>query len=121
MELHIEADSGPGFLLPQEKSPASEGGLCKVSLTKSDYRGFFSLTTITHPDLFCARDVRVARAADKPGFRSLVRYCRSETRLEWEALRQKSRVSFPGEAEFRKPHPNGIWMVRKSPTWPECF
>jgi hypothetical protein len=27
MELHIEEDSGPGFLLQQEKSPASEGGL----------------------------------------------------------------------------------------------
>jgi hypothetical protein len=73
MELHIEEDSGPGFLLQQEKSPVSEGGLYKVSLTKSDYRGFFSLTTVTHPNLFCAREVRVARAADKPEFRSLVR------------------------------------------------
>jgi hypothetical protein len=72
MELHIEEDSGPGFLLQQEKSPASEGGLYKVSLSKSDCRGFFSLTTITHPNLFGAREVRVARAADKPEFRSLV-------------------------------------------------
>lgn len=71
--MHIEEDSGPGFLLRQEKSPLSEGGLYKVSLTKSDYRGLFSLTTITHPNLFCARELRVARAVDKPEFRSLVR------------------------------------------------
>jgi len=58
MELHIEEDSGPGFLLQQEKSPVWEGGLYKVSLTKADYRGFFSLTTITHPNLFCARELR---------------------------------------------------------------
>ena len=68
MELHIEEDSGPGFLLQQEKSPVSEGGLYKVSLT-----------TITHANLFCAREVRVARAADKPEFRSLVHWYRFET------------------------------------------
>lgn len=73
MELHIEEDSGPGFLLQQEKSRVSEGGPYKVSLTKSDQRGFFWLATITHPNLFCAREVRVARAVDKPEFRSLVR------------------------------------------------
>ncbi len=50
----VEPDSS----LQQEKSPVSEGGLYKVSLTKSDYRGFFSLTTITHPNLFCARELR---------------------------------------------------------------
>jgi hypothetical protein len=31
MELHIEEDTGPGFLLQQE-SPVSEGGLDRVSL-----------------------------------------------------------------------------------------
>ena len=62
MELHIEEDTGPGFLLQQEKSPVSEGGPYKISLT-----------TITHPNSFCARGVRVARAVDKPEFRSLVR------------------------------------------------
>jgi hypothetical protein len=72
MELYIEEDSGPGLLLQQEKSLVSEGGLYKVTLTESDCRGFFSLTTITHPNLFCAREVRVARAPDKPEFRSLV-------------------------------------------------
>jgi hypothetical protein len=60
--LHIEEDSVPGFLLQQEKSRVSEGGPYKVSLT-----------TITHPNLFCARELRVARAVDKPEFRSLVR------------------------------------------------
>jgi hypothetical protein len=61
MELHIEEDRGPGFLLQPEKSPVSESGLYKVTLT-----------TITHPNSFCAREVRVARAVDRPEFRSLV-------------------------------------------------
>jgi hypothetical protein len=60
-EWNCEEDSGPGFILQQEKSPVSEGGLYKISLT-----------TITHPNLFCAREVCVARAVEKPEFRSLV-------------------------------------------------
>jgi hypothetical protein len=52
MELHIEEDSGRGFLPQQDKSPVSEGGLYKVSLTKIRLqRVFLAHDNQSRPDL----------------------------------------------------------------------